>query len=109
MKLIMNNLTAYDQPQQNNPDQSKRFKTSRADNQLGKGAVVFKKDTGLAFEICKVSYANGIEHFNLLCPETGSSAYLSKFALEKDYSHHDPASEKFGLRIVRRLSELSAK
>ena len=106
---MMNDLTAYDQLQQNNPDHSKQHKNGRGENQLGKGAVVFKKDTGMAFEICKVSYANGIEHFNLLCPETGYSAYLSKFALEKDYSHNDSASEKLGLRIVRRLSELSAK
>ena len=106
---MMNDLTAYDQLQQNNPDQLKHHKTGRLENQLDKGAVVFKKDTGMAFEICKVSYANGIEHFSLSCPETGSSAYLSKFALEKDYSHDDLASEKFGLRMVRRLSKLLAK
>ena len=106
---MRNDSTAYDQLQKNNLDQSKHHETGRVENQLGKGAVVFKKDTGMAFEICKVSYANGIEHFNLLCPETGSSAYLSKFAIEKDYSHNDPASEKFGLRIVRRLSKLLAK
>ena len=106
---MANELAAFDQLQQNNPDQFKHYKTDRVENKLDKGAVVFKKDTGMAFEICKVSYANGIEHFNLLCVETGSSAYLSKFALEKDYSHKDLVSEKFGLRIVRRLSELLAK
>jgi hypothetical protein len=63
----------------------------------------------MAFEICKMSRANGIEHFNLLCRETGSSVYLSKFALEKDYSSHDATPEKGGLRIVRRLSKLLAK
>ncbi|MDC1293625.1 hypothetical protein N8Z70_01110 [Candidatus Puniceispirillum sp.] len=106
---MVNDLTAFDQLQQNDLGQPEAYKTDRVENRFGKGVVVFKKDTGMAFEICNVSYANGIEHFNLLCPETGSSAYLSKFALEKDYSHKDPASEKFGLRIVRRLSELSAK
>ena len=105
----MNDLTAFDQVQRNDSDQPEAYKTDRVKNRFDKGVVVFKKDTGMAFEICKVSYANGIEHFNLLCPETGYSAYLSKFALEKDYSHNDSASEKFGLRIVRRLSELSAK
>jgi hypothetical protein len=63
----------------------------------------------MAFEICKMSRANGIEHFNLLCRETGSSVYLSKFALEKDYSSYDATPEKGGLRIVRRLSKLLAK
>ena len=106
---MMNDLTAFNQVQQNNLAQPEAYKTDRLENRFSKGTVVFKKDTGMAFEVCKTSHANGIEHFNLLCPETGYSAYLSKFALEKDYSHNDSASEKFGLRIVRRLSELSAK
>ena len=106
---MMNDLTAFDQLQQNDSGQPERYKTDRVENRFGKGAVVFKKDTGMAFEVCKTSHANGIEHFNLLCVETGSSVYLSKFALEKDYSHDDLASEKVGLRIVRRLSALLAK
>ena len=106
---MMNDLTAFDQLQQNDSGQPEAYKTNRIENRFGKGAVVFKKDTGMAFEVCKTSHANGIEHFNLLCAETGSSVYLSKFALEKDYSHDYKASEKFGLRIVRRLSELTAK
>ena len=106
---MMNDLTAFDQSQQNDSGQPEAYRTDRVENRFGKGAVVFKKDTGMAFEICKTSHANGIQHFNLRCAETGSSVYLSKFALEKDYSHNDTASEKFGLRIVRRLSELLAK
>ena len=106
---MMNDQTAFDQLQQNDSGQPKAYITDRVENRFGKGAVVFKKDTGMAFEVCKTSHANGIEHFNLRCAETGSSVYLSKFALEKDYSHDDLASEKFGLRIVKRLSELLAK
>ena len=106
---MMNELTSFDQLQQSDSAQPEAYKTDRLANRFGKGAVVFKKDTGMAFEVCKTSHANGIEHFNLLCAETGSRVYLSKFALEKDYSHNDVASEKFGLRIVRRLSELLAK
>ena len=106
---MMNDQTAFDQLQQNDSGQPEAYKTDCIENRFGKGAVVFKKDTGMAFEVCKTSHANGIEHFNLLCAETGSSVYLSKFALEKDYSNDELASEKFGLRIVRRLSELLAK
>ena len=106
---MMNDLTAFDQLQQNDSGQPETYKTDRVENQFGKGVVIFKKDTGMAFEVCKMSYANGIEHFNLLCRETGSSVYLSKFALEKDYSNNDSTSEKGGLRIVRRLSKLLAK
>jgi hypothetical protein len=56
-----------------------------------------------------MSHANGIEHYNLACAETGSNVYLSRYALEKDYSNCDLTSEKGGLRIVKRLSELLAK
>ena len=106
---MMNDLTAFDQLQQNDSGQPEVYKTDSVENRFGKGAIVFKKDTGMAFEVCKTSHANGIEHFKLRCAETGSSVYLSKFALEKDYSHDDLASEKVGLRIVRRLSALLAK
>ena len=106
---MKNDLNAFDQLQQNNPAQSEVHKTSHAKNLFDTGAIVFKKDTGMAFEICKKSYANGIEHLNLFCVETGSSVYLSKFALEKDYTHDDSQFERFGLRMVRRLSELLTK
>ena len=106
---MMNDLTAFNQLQQDDLAQREAYKTDRVENRFGKGAVVFKKDTGMAFEVCKTSHANGIEHFNLICAETGSSIYLSKFALEKDYSHNDVASDKPGMRIVRRLSDLLAK
>ena len=106
---MMNDLTAVVQLQQNDSGQPETYKADRVENRFGKGVIIFKKDNGMAFEVCKRSHANGIEHFNLRCAETGSSVYLSKFALEKDYSHDDLASEKFGLRIVRRLSELLAK
>ena len=106
---MTNDLVAFGQLQQNNPDQPEAHNTDRTENQFGMGAVVFKKDTGMAFEVCKMSHANGIEHFSLLCAETGSRVYLSKFALKKDYSHNVSSSDKFGLRIVKRLSELLAK
>ena len=106
---MMNDLTTFDQLKRNDTGQPEAYKTDRVENRFSTGAVVFKKDTGMAFEVCKTSHANGIEHFNLICAETGSSVYLSKFALEKDYSHNDVASDKLGMRIVRRLSDLLAK
>jgi len=106
---MVGNLATVDHLQQNGPDQLKANRSDHKENQFCKGAVFFRKDTGMAFEVCKMSRANGIEHFNLLCRETGSSVYLSKFALEKDYSNNDATSEKGGLRIVRRLSKLLAK
>ena len=106
---MMNDLSVFDQLQQNSRGQPEAHKTDRMENKFSTGAVVFKKDTGMAFEVRKMSHANGIKHFNLLCTETGSSVYLSKFALEKDYSLNGVSSEKVGLRMVRRLSEMLAK
>jgi hypothetical protein len=106
---MADNLTTFDHLQQNESDQFKANKSSHIENQFCDGAIVYKKDTGMAFEICKMSRANGIEHFNLLCRETGSSVYLSKFALEKFYSNNESTFGKSGMRTVRRLSELLAK
>ena len=103
------NPAAFDHLQQNEPNKLKANRSGHTENQFCKGAVVYRKDTGMAFEVCKTSHANGIEHFNLRCAETGSSVYLSKFALEKDYSRNDLAPDKVGMRIVKRLSELLAK
>ena len=106
---MANDLATFDQLQKNNPDQLEAGKPDHVKDQYGKGTVVFRKDTGMAFEVRKESRANGIEHFNLLCRETGSRIYLSKFALEKDYVPTNSTSETGGLRIVKRLSELLAK
>ena len=106
---MMNDQTAFDQLRQNDSSQPEASKTDCMENRFSKGAVVFKKDTGMAFEVFKTSHANGIQHFNLRCAETGSTVYLSKFALEKDYSNNDLASDKVGMRMVKRLSELLAK
>ena len=78
-------------------------------NKFNTGMTVYKRDTGMAFEVISVSHANGIKHYNLLCSETGSRNYLSKFALEKDYTDKDIEIEKFGLRMVKRLSEMCTK
>ncbi len=83
---MMNDLTAFDQVQRNDSGQPEAYKTDRVKNRFDKGVVVFKKDTGMAFEVCKTSHANGIEHFNLLCTKPVLVFILSKFALEKDYS-----------------------
>lgn len=78
-------------------------------NKFIKGMTLYRKDTGMAFEVVNVSQANGILHYNLLCLETGSCNYLSKFALEQDYTGSNTKLEKFGLRMVKRLSEMCTK
>ena len=73
------------------------------------GITVYKRDTGMAFEVVNVSHANGIKHYNLLCLETGSRNYLSKFALEQDYTGTNTKLDKLGLRMVKRLSKMCTK
>ena len=83
--------------------------TSNKSEQSIKGAIVYKRDTGMAFKVVHMSHANGIAHYKLLCLETGSKYYLSKFAVEQNYTNEDAKTEQFGMRIVRRLSKMCGK
>ena len=78
-------------------------------NKLRKGDIVYKRDTGMAFKIVSVSRANGIEHYRLFCVQTNSHCFLSKFALERDYTDDSVEVEKFGQKMTRRLSEMWGK
>ena len=40
----------------------------------------------MAHKIVSVSLANGIEHYSLVCSETRTNYFLSKFALERDFT-----------------------
>ena len=102
-------MTAIERSSQN---ESKHIAEPAFDPQADKfsmGMTVYKRDTGMAFEVINVSQANGIRHYNLLCLETGSRNYLSKFALEQDYTCTITKLEKLGLRMVKRLSEMRKK
>ena len=106
---MANDLAAFNQFKQNNTVPTTEQKIDPQIKQRGVGMTVYKRETGMAFEIVNVSYANGIEHYNLLCSETGSCYYLSKYALEQDYSEEKTKVETFGLRMVKRLSEMWTK
>ena len=106
---MSNDLTAIEH---SNRVESKHIVESVGNPQANKfirGMTLYRKDTGMAFEVVNVSQANGIKHYNLLCLETGSRNYLSKFALEQDYTGTNTKLEKFGLRMVKRLSEMCTK
>ena len=75
-------------------------------NKLHKGNIVYKRDTGMAYKIVRVSLANGIEHYSLVCPEIRTSYFLSKFALESDFTKDSVKVEHFGLKMVKRLSAM---
>ena len=106
---MANDLNAIEHRNQNGSEHIAKPSINTRANKICKGMTVYKRDTGMAFEVVNVSQANGIQHFNLLCSETGSRNYLSKFALEQDYTDKDTKIEKFGLRMVKRLSEMCTK
>ena len=106
---MTNNLTAIEHSNPTKPEHNAGPTGIDQVNKFSKGMILYKKDTGMAFEVVNVSHANGIQHYNLLCPETGSRNYLSKFALEHDYTDKDTKLEKFGLRMVKRLSQMCTK
>ena len=106
---MSNDLTIYFRSKQNGSASDKERKCAIYANKLSKGNIVYKRDTGMAHKIGNVSFANGIEHYNLICMETNSSYFLSKFALEKDYAENSIKVENFGIKMVKRLSEMWGK
>ena len=102
-------LKAIERSNQNDSNHIAKHTNNPEANKICKGMTVYKRDTVMAFEVVNVSHANGIRHYNLLCSETGTRNYLSKFALEQDYTDEDTKPEKFGLRMIRRLSKMCAK
>ena len=103
---MANELTIIDQSKQNVPTFTKKQKCDPYANKLSKGNIVYKRDTGMAFEIGNVSIVNGIEHYQLICAQTNSHCFLSKFALKSDYTEDSVKVEHLGIKIVRRLSKI---
>ena len=106
---MANEFTFIEQAKQNVSTLTNERKCAHHEHKLCKGNIVYKKDTGMAFELGRVSVVNGIEHHQLICTQTNSRYFLSKFALESDYTDDSVEVEKFGLKIVKRLSEMWGK
>ena len=106
---MANELTSFEQAEQKVSTPSNERKSANDAHNLRKGNIVYKRCTGMAHKIVNVSLANGIEHYSLICSETNTSYFLSKFALENDYSRDSVKVEHFGIRMVKRLSEMCGK
>ena len=106
---MANKFTSIEQTKQNVSTLTNERKCAHQENKLCKGNIVYKKDTGMAFLLGRVSVVNGIEHHQLICARTNSRYFLSKFALERDYTDDSVEVEKFGQKITRRLSEMWGK
>ena len=106
---MANDLKIINQSKHNVATHSEERKSSPLASKLSKGNIVYKRDTGMAFKIGKVSLANGIEHYQLICAQTNSHYFLSKFALESDYADNSVDVDQFGLRMVKKLSEMLRK
>ena len=103
---MANEPTLLDQAKQNALTLTKERKRNPNANNLSNGNIVYKRDTGVAYKIGKISLVNGIEHYQLTCAQTNSPYFLSKFALESDYTEDSVKVEKFGLKMVKRLSKM---
>ena len=106
---MANELTVIEQAERKVSTLSNEQKCAHDADKLHKGNIVYKRDTGMAHEIVSVSFANGIEHYSLVCSETRSNCFLSKFALERDFTEECVAVEHIGLRMVKRLSAMWGK
>ena len=106
---MANELKLVEQAEQKVSTLSSERKCAQDANKSQKGNIVYKRNTGMAHKIVSVSFANGIEHYSLVCSETRTNCFLSKFALERDFTEQDVAVEHFGLRMVKRLSAMWGK
>ena len=106
---MANDLTSIEQAERKVSTLSNERKCTHDANKLHKGNIVYKRDTGMAHKIVSVSLANGIEHYSLVCPETRTNYFLSRFALESDFTKDSVKVELFGLRMVKRLSAMWGK
>ena len=106
---MANGLTYIEQAERKVSTLSNERKCARDANELQKGNIVYKRNTGMAHEILSVSLANGIEHYSLVCSEKRTNYFLSKFALERDFTRDSIKVELFGLKIVKRLSAMWGK
>jgi hypothetical protein len=106
---MANDPTILDQSRQDDLNLIREQKCAAHITELSKGHIVYKRDSGLAHRIARISFANGIQHYNLICSETNSSYFLSKFALESHYTEDSVKVEHFGLKMVRRLSKMWGK
>ena len=106
---MANELTFVEQAERRVSTRSNERKCAHDANKLRKGNIVYKRDTGLAYKIGKISPVNGIEHYQLTCVQTNSPYFLSKFALESDYTKESVEVENFGLKMVKRLGKMLVK
>ena len=106
---MANELTVIEQAERKVSTLSNERKTDHDANKLRNGNIVYKRDTGMAYKVGKISLVNGIEHYQLTCAQTNSPYFLSKFALESDYTEDSVKVEKFGLKMVKRLSKMLVK
>ena len=97
---MANELTFVEQAERKALTPSNERKCASDANKLHKGNIVYKRDTGMAHKIVSVSLANGIEHYSLVCSETRTNYFLSRFALKSDFTQDSVKVEHFGLRMV---------
>ena len=106
---MANEPILLDRAKQNASTLTKERKRNPIANNLSNGNIVYKRDTGVAYRVGKISLVNGIEHYQLTCAQTNSPYFLSKFALESDYTDDSVKVEEFGLKMVKRLSKMLIK
>ena len=106
---MANELTFIEQAERKVSTLSNERKCAHDANKLNEGSIVYKKDTGMAHKIVSVSLANGIEHYRLVCSERRTNYFLSRFALESDFTKDSLKVEHFGIRMVKKLSAMWGK
>ena len=103
---MANEFTLIEQAERKVSTHSNEQKCAHDANKPHKGNIVYKRDTGMAHKLVSVSLRNGIEHYRLFCSETRTHYFLSRFALESEFTKDSVKVERFGLKMVKRLSAM---
>ena len=106
---MANELTFIEQAERKVSTLSNERKCAHDAIKINEANIVYKKDTGMAHKIVSVSLANGIKHYSLVCSETRTNYFLSRFALERNFTKDSVKVEDFGHRMVKRLSAMWGK
>ena len=106
---MANELSFIEQAERKVSTLSNERKSDHDANKLRQGNILYKRDTGVAYKIGKISLVNGIEHYQLICAQTNSPYFLSKFALKSDYTIDSVKVENVGIKMVKKLSKMLIK
>ena len=80
---MANDLSAIQHSTQNESKHNAELSVDPQANKFCMGMTVYKRDTGMAFEVVNVSQSNGIRHYNCSVRKQGHATICQNMLLNK--------------------------